>query len=284
MKNTAILLISCPDRKGIVATVSGFLYQHGANILHADEHQDSESKQFFQRIEWDLADFDMTIDKFKLRFSPIASKFQMTWKIALSAYKTKVAIFVSREDHCLSDLLYRHKNGELNCNIILVVGNHPDGRRVSNFYGIPFFEIKVDEENKKEAENQEIKILKKNKTDLLVLARYMQILSPNFIRGFANPIINIHHSFLPAFMGARPYHQAHERGVKIIGATSHYVIEELDKGPIIEQDIIRISHRDSIGDLIQKGRDLERIVLSRAVKWHVENRILTYANKTVIFD
>lgn len=284
MKNTAILLINCSDRKGIVATVADFLYKHGANILHADQHQDSDINLFFQRVEWDLADFNLTADQFHKYFTPIAKKFQMQWKLAFSQDRPKLAIFVSKEDHCLTDLLYRHQNGELNCDIPLVISNHSIAKKITEFYNIPFCEIPVDKDNRKEAEQSFIALLKKNNIDLMVLARYMQILSADFIKHYPLGIINIHHSFLPAFIGARPYHQAYARGVKIIGATSHYVTSGLDNGPIIEQDIIRISHRDSVNDLIQKGRDLERIVLSRAVRWHLENRILVYANKTVVFD
>lgn len=284
MKNTAILLINCPDRKGIVATVADFLYKHGANILHADQHQDSDLNLFFQRVEWDLADFDLIADQFHEYFATIANKFKMQWRLAFSQGRPKVAIFVSSEDHCLSDLLYRHQSGELSCDIKLVISNHQTARKITEFYKIPFHEISVDKNNKKETELSAINLLNEKTIDLVVLARYMQILSADFIKHYPFRIINIHHSFLPAFIGAKPYHQAYTRGVKIIGATSHYVTAGLDSGPIIEQDVIRISHRDSVGDMIQKGRDLEKLVLSRAVKWHLENRILVYANKTVVFD
>lgn len=284
MKNTAVLLINCPDRKGIVASVADFLYKHNANILHADEHQDSQDNLFFLRTEWDLKDFTLNKEKFFTKFSPVAGKFQMNWKLIFNDQKPKIAILLSREDHCLADLLYRHKSGGLHCDIKLIISNHPDAGPLSNFYNIPFFEIPVNTDNKSKSERLILDLLEKNDVDLAVLARYMRILSPGFLEKFSNPIINIHHSFLPAFVGAHPYHQAYKRGVKIIGATAHYVTTELDQGPIIEQDVQRISHRDSIDDLIQKGKDLEKIVLSRAVKLHIENRILTYGNKTVVFD
>lgn len=284
MKNIATLLINCPDRKGIVASVANFLYKHNANILHADEHQDNEKHMFFLRTEWDLSEFNLTKEKFRTLFSPIANEFQMEWKVAYSSEKLKVAIFVSKEEHCFADLLYRYKNNELNCNIPLIISNHPNSKALADFYGIPFYEIEVKKENKTDGEQKILALLKEKSVDLVILARYMQILSVGFIRKFANPIINIHHSFLPAFIGGRPYHQAYERGVKIIGATAHYVTADLDQGPIIEQDILRVSHRDSVEDLVQKGKDIEKIVLSRAIKRHIENRVLIYGNKTVVFD
>lgn len=283
-KNTAILLISCPDRKGLVAGIADFLYRHNANILHADQHQDSELGLFLMRVEWDLHDFDLEIGQFEQHFAPIAEKFQMQWRLAQSASRPRVAIFVSRYDHCLVDLLYRHQAGELHCDIPLIIGNHDDTRWIADSYGIPFQHIPVHKDSKAEAEKDQLALLRHHHIDLIVLARYMQVLSADFIRHYPNRIINIHHSFLPAFLGAKPYHRAFERGVKLIGATSHYVTEVLDDGPIIEQDVARISHRDAIDDLIQKGRDLEKMVLSRGVRWHIENRILLYANKTVIFD
>src|SRR6266571_5285221 len=238
---TAIALIDCPDRKGIVAVVSDFLLRHNANILHADQHQDADLGLFLTRIEWDLSGFDLDAKGFARKFAPIARRFEMHWRLEFSAVRPRLAIFVSHYDHCLADLLYRRESGELHCEI-------PHG------------------------------------ISLVVLARYMQILSPQFVRRYPQRIINVHHSFLPAFSGARPYHRAFERGVKLIGATSHYVTEKLDEGPIIEQDVVRISHRDQLQDLIQKGRDIEKAVLSRAVRWHIEHRILVYAKKTVVFD
>ena len=236
------------------------------------------------RLEWDLAGFDLNEAEFELQFATIASRFNMQWQLKLSKYKTRMAIMVSQYDHCLADLLHRYKSGELNCEIPLIISNHLDTQKLAEFYGVDFHHIVVTKDNKAGAEMAQFKLFDEYKIDLIVLARYMQILSPEFVLRYPQRIINIHHSFLPAFIGARPYHRAFERGVKLIGATSHYVTEILDEGPIIEQDIDRISHRDQVEDLIQKGRDLERIVLSRAVRWHIENRILLYSNKTVIFD
>lgn len=284
MKNTATLLITCPDNKGIVATIADFLYQHNANILHADQHQDAENNLFLMRVEWDIANFNLAETAFKQAFEPIAGKFNMQWQLKLSQHKTRVAIMVSQYDHCLADLLHRHKSGELACEIPLIISNHRDTEALVKFYGIDFHYVEVNKDNKPAAEVAQFKLFADYNIDLIVLARYMQILSPDFVARYPQKIINIHHSFLPAFIGARPYHRAFERGVKLIGATSHYVTEILDEGPIIEQDIDRISHRDQVEDLIQKGRDLERVVLSKAVRWHIENRILLYANKTVIFD
>lgn len=284
MKNTATLLVNCPDRKGLVAAIADFLYRHNANILHADQHQDAENDLFLMRVEWDLNGFGITPEDFAAHFAPVAERFQMQWQLKLSCVRPRLAIMVSHYDHCLVDLLYRHQSGELACDIALIISNHRTTERLAAFYGIPFHHIEVGKENKAEAEAHQFALFGQYQVDLIVLARYMQILSPEFVRRYPQRIINIHHSFLPAFIGARPYHRAFERGVKLIGATSHYVTEVLDEGPIIEQDIMRVSHRDQIDDLIQKGRDLEKVVLSRAVRWHVENRILLYANKTVIFD
>ena len=284
MKNTATLLITCPDARGIVAAVADFLYQHNANILHADQHQDAENNLFLMRVEWDIANFNLSETDFNQAFASIATKFNMVWQLKLSQHKTRVAIIVSQYDHCLADLLHRHKSGELACEIPLVISNHKDTEELVQFYGIDFHYLPVTKETKSAVEAAQFKLFRDFNIDLIVLARYMQILSADFVQRFPQRIINIHHSFLPAFIGAKPYHRAFERGVKLIGATSHYVTEVLDEGPIIEQDIDRISHRDQVEDLIQKGRDLERIVLSKAVRWHIENRILLYANKTVIFD
>jgi formyltetrahydrofolate deformylase len=284
MKKTATLLITCPDTKGIVAAIADFLYQHNANILHADQHQDAENNLFLMRVEWDIANFNLEEAAFSAAFSPIASKFSMQWQLKLSQHKTRVVIMVSQYDHCLADLLHRHKSGELECEIPLVVSNHKDTEALVKFYGIDFHYLPMTKETKAEVEAAEFVLFEQYNIDLIVLARYMQILSPTFVQRYPQRIINIHHSFLPAFIGAKPYHRAFERGVKLIGATGHYVTEVLDEGPIIEQDIDRISHRDQVEDLIQKGRDLERVVLSKAVRWHIENRILLYANKTVIFD
>lgn len=283
-KNTATLLITCPDSKGIVAAIADFLYQHDANILHADQHQDAENNLFLMRVEWDLAGFSLNPENFETYFAPIAQRFSMEWQLKLSQKPLRVAIMVSQYDHCLADLLHRHKNGELACDIPLIISNHRDTEALAKFYEVDFHYIEVTKENKAASEAKQFALFEQYDIELIVLARYMQILSPDFVARYPKQIINIHHSFLPAFIGARPYHRAFERGVKLIGATSHYVTEVLDEGPIIEQDIDRISHRDQVEDLIQKGRDLERIVLSKAVRWHIDNRILLYANKTVIFD
>ncbi|HUJ12073.1 MAG TPA: formyltetrahydrofolate deformylase [Verrucomicrobiae bacterium] len=284
MKNTAILLVDCPDRKGIVAAISDFLFRHNANILHADQHQDANLRLFLTRVEWDLSEFKLQPVEFKKEFASVAKRFEMRWRLELSATRPRVAIFVSAYDHCLADLLYRHESGELNCEIPLIVSNHREAERLAKFHKIPFHFLPVTENRKPETERAQLKLLKGVSIDLVVLARYMQILSPDFVAQYPQRIINVHHSFLPAFSGARPYHRAFERGVKLIGATSHYVTETLDEGPIIEQDVVRISHRDQLEDLVQKGRDLEKVVLSRAVRWHIEHRILVYEKKTVIFD
>jgi formyltetrahydrofolate deformylase len=285
VKNTAILLVSCPDQKGLNAAIHDFIYRGNGNTLHADEHQDAERNLFLMRVEWDLAGFRLDMREFAKDFQPIADRLGMQWRVALSSHRPKIAIFVSRYDHCLVDLLYRQRSGELACEIPLLISNHADVQRWADFYGIPLHVIAVTKENKSQAERQQLELLRPHGIDLIVLARYMQVLSSDFIRQYPpHHIINIHHSFLPAFVGGKPHQQAFDRGVKLIGATSHYVTEVLDDGPIIEQDVVRISHRDTTEDLIQKGRDLEKVVLSRAVRWHIENRILLYGNKTVIFD
>ena len=283
MKNSAILLITCPDRKGEVATIADFIYRHNGNILHADEHGDEESGLFLMRVEFDPKDFDINLVDFSHHFSPIAETFGMKWRLAQSTYRPRMIIFVSKYDHCLVDLLYRHKSGELACDIPLIISNHADNQQIADFFGIPYCIISITKDNKADAEQRMHAVIEEHKPDFMVLARYMQILSNEFVNRYPQRIVNIHHSFLPAFVGARPYHQAFERGVKLIGATSHYVTEVLDDGPIIEQDVVRVSHRDTVEDLIRKGRDLEKVVLSRAVRAHVENRVLVYGNKTVIF-
>ena len=293
MKPSAILLISCPDQKGEVATIADFVYRHGGNILHADEHADEESGLFLMRVEFDPKDFDIDLSQFNSTqpsftdfaryFDPIAAQFQMQWRLALSSHRPRMIILVSKYDHCLVDLLYRHRSGELNCDIPLIISNHPDNQAIADFYKIPYAVVAVSKDNKRAAEATIESLIAAHKPDFMVLARYMQILSNDFVNRYPQRIINIHHSFLPAFVGARPYHQAFERGVKLIGATSHYITEVLDDGPIIEQDVVRVSHRDTVEDLIRKGRDLEKVVLSRAVRWHVENRVLVYGNKTVVF-
>jgi len=303
MKDTAVLLIDCPDRKGLIARVAGLLYDRGANILHADQHQDHELGLFFMRVEWALNSgvqesagteesagataeawdrFDL--DGFKAAFAPLASELEMRWSLVVTARRPRVALFCSHYLHCMADLLHRWKSGELDCEIPLIVSNHRAVEPLADFYGIPFAHIPVTAATRTEAETRQIELLAHHQVELVVLARYMQILSPRFVARYPASIINVHHSFLPAFTGARPYHAAHARGVKLIGATSHYVTEVLDDGPIIEQDVARISHRDQVEDLVARGRDLERMVLSRAVRWHLERRILCYGNKTVVFD
>jgi formyltetrahydrofolate deformylase len=281
---TAILLIDCPDRKGIVVTIVNFLVNtYDINILNADQHQDVELGLFFMRVEFatDAPNFDEP--SFRAAFDPIASEFRMNWRIEFADVPQNVALFVSQYLHCVADLLLRHQAGEFRCNLALIVSNHQDARPLAEFHGIPFHSMPVTPSAKPEVEAAQLALLAENKIDLIILARYMQVLSPNFVDAYPRRIINVHHSFLPAFTGARPYHAAFARGVKLIGATSHYVTETLDEGPIIEQDVARISQNDQLPSLIQKGRDLERMVLSRAVQWHLDHRILSYANKTVIF-
>lgn len=284
MRTTAILLLTCPDRKGLVATLSDFVFRHNGNILHTDEHTDAELNLFLLRLEWAVEGFDIPLEEFGKHFGPIAERFHAEWRLATSNYRPRMAIFVSKYDHCLVDLLYRHLNGELKCEIPLIVSNHPDCKKHADFYGVPYVEVPITRENKAEAEQRQFALLSEHRIDFIVLARYMQVLSTEFVQRYRNRVINIHHSFLPAFVGAKPYHQAFERGVKLIGATCHYVTEVLDDGPIIEQDVVRISHRDTQEDLIEKGRDIEKFVLSRGVRWHVENRVLLYGNKTVVFS
>lgn len=266
MKKSAVLLLSCPDRKGIVASIAGFISQHGGNILHAHEHSDRDSGTFLMRVEFDPEEFDIRLEAFAEHFSPIATAFEMRWKLAESDRRPRMVILVSKYDHCLVDLLYRQRSGELACDIPCIISNHPDNQPIAEFYQIPYFHVPVEGERKSVAEQKIHALLEMQKADFVVLARYMQILSPDFVKAYEQRIINIHHSFLPAFVGAKPYQQAFVRGVKLIGATSHYVTEVLDDGPIIEQDVVRVSHRDSVDDLIQKGRDLEKAVLSRAVR------------------
>lgn len=283
-KHSATLLISCPDSQGLVAAIANFLLTYNANILHADQHQDSVEGLFLMRVQWDLQGFALPMDSFAAAFAPIAAKYNMQWEVSLSVRKPRMAIFVSKYEHCLVDLLHRWSIGELDCDIPLIISNHEDCRRLAEYHGIPYHVISVNKDNKEQAEAEQWALLEAAEVDLIVLARYMQVLSHKFVERYPHRVINIHHSFLPAFDGAKPYHRAFARGVKLIGATSHYVTEVLDDGPIIEQEVTRISHRDDVEDLIQKGRDLERVVLSRAVRWHLENRILAYNNKTVIFD
>jgi len=281
---SAIILISCPDQRGITATVSDFIYQHHGNILHADQHIDDQSNTFFMRIEWDLDGFDLENGSINDSFQNIAQRFSMNWEIYFSNQKIRATLFVSRHLHCLYDLLYRHRYGKLSCEIPVVFSNHQDAREIVEIFGIDFVELPMTPHNKMEQEIKQLAILKENKIDLIILARYHQILSADFVNHYPNRIINIHHSFLPAFPGKSPYAKAYQRGVKVIGATSHYVTEGLDEGPIIEQDTVRVSHRDLLEDLKRKGEDLERMVLNRAVRWHLERKLLCYNNKTVVFD
>ncbi len=281
---TAILLVSCPDRKGLVKEISSFIADNGGNIVHFDQHIDSRREIFFARVEWDIEGFKIPRDEIEERFATIARAFSMNFSLHFSSQVQRVAIFVSRQGHCFYDIMHRFRSGELNGKAELVISNHRDMEEVARFFGVPYYYIPKSRENKKEAEEKELTLLEEYRIDTIVLARYMQILSGDFVARFPNRIINIHHSFLPAFPGAKPYHRAYEKGVKIIGATSHYVTELLDEGPIIEQDIIRVSHRDSLEDFIRKGKDIERIVLARAVKWHLEHKVLVYEGRTVVFD
>ncbi|MEM7816685.1 MAG: formyltetrahydrofolate deformylase [Candidatus Aenigmatarchaeota archaeon] len=282
--DNAILLISCPDQKGITATVSNFIYKNNGNIEHADQHIDQQTNTFFMRIEWSLKDFKIPKKDIAEEFSLVAKKFKMSWNLYFKKDIPNIAIFVSKKLHCLYDLILRYKEAQIRGKILLVVSNYSLAKKVCQDFNINFFEFPIDGNNREEQEEKQLSLLKTKKIELVILARYNRILTSNFIKEFPNRIINIHHSFLPAFKGKAPYEQAYSRGVKIIGATSHYVVEELDAGPIIEQDTMRVSHRDSLEEIKRKGQDLEKIVLSRAVKWHLERKILVYNNKTVIFD
>jgi len=281
--STAILLLSCPDRKGLVSEISYFVSNNGGNITDLDEHVNQEEKTFFIRIAWDLKDFKIPVDKLNEAFTPLAEKFDAEWEINFSNIKPRLAVFVSKYDHCLQEVLWRHKIGEFRTDITAVISNHPDLENLAEHYSVPFYHFPITKENKAVQEQKEIELLHELKVDAVILARYMQILSTKFVAEFPNRIINIHHSFLPAFIGGNPYKQAYERGVKIIGATSHFVTENLDEGPIIVQDIIPISHRDSTKDLVRKGRDLERLVLAKAIHYYLEHRVLVHRGKTIIF-
>lgn len=284
MENTATLLISCPDRKGLVKEISTFIADNGGNIVSFDQHIDEQTKTFLARVEWDLKDFQIPKERIRDEFLKVAQKFSMDFQLSFSDEIKKVAIFVSKQLHCFWDIMQRFYSGELKGEVKLVISNHEEGRKIAEFFKVPYYYIPKTKENKKEAEREELKLLKNYGIDLIILARYMQILSSEFVKAYRNKIINIHHSFLPAFPGARPYERAFKKGVKIIGATAHYVTEELDEGPIIEQDVVRVNHKDNLQDFIRKGKDLEKIVLARAVKWHLEDKILTYNGKTVIFE
>jgi len=282
--NTAILLISCPDQKGITAAITNFIYKNNGNIEHADQHIDSQTNTFFMRIEWSLENFAVLKHLIAQEFIPLAEKFQMNQSLYFSDEAPKVAIFASETTHCLYDLLLKYKQNYFNCQIPLIISNHPEIGRIAKSFKIKFFKFVKTPQNKADIERKEIALLKKENVETIILARYGQIFTKQFVEQFPNRIINIHHSFLPAFVGASPYSQAYKRGVKIIGATSHYVTEELDAGPIIEQDTVRVSHRECLEDLKREGQELEKMVLSRAVRWHLQRKILVYNNKTVVFD
>lgn len=283
--STAKLLLHCPDKPGILADVTSFITVNKGNIVYLDQYVDHVENIFFMRIEWELKDFFIPKDKINEYFDTLyAQKYEMSFRLYFSDEKPKMAIFVSKMSHCLFDMLARYNAGEWDVEIPLIISNHIDLKPVAERFGIPFYHFPITKETKAEQEQKEMELLAKNKVNFIVLARYMQVISEQMIESYPNRIINIHHSFLPAFIGAKPYHAAFERGVKIIGATSHYVTTELDAGPIIEQDVVRITHKDTVSDLVNKGKDLEKIVLSRAVQKHIERKVLAYKNKTVIFS
>jgi len=283
-KLTALLLLSCPDNVGLVSRISHFIFERGGNILDLDEHVEQDDKRFSLRIAWDMKNFSSPPSELDDAFTPLAREFRARWNISFLEKRQRVAIFVSRHDHCLQEILWRHSIGEYGIDIPLIISNHPDLKPLAEHYSIPFHVFPIDADNKQQQETEELNLLREHSIDTVVLARYMQILSPQFIQAYPDKIINIHHSFLPAFIGGDPYKQAHLRGVKIIGATSHYVTEELDTGPIIEQDVIQITHRDTVRDLKRKGRDLERLVLARALQYHTEYRVLVCGQKTIVFQ
>ena len=284
-ENTAVLLIHCPDKPGILAVATEFINQHKGNILYLDQYVNREEKVFFMRVEWDLSTFQIPKDKIEEYFETlIAVRFNMDFRLYFADTKTRMDIFVSKMSHCLYDLLARYSADEWCVDIPLIISNHPDMETVAKRFGIEYYYFPITKENKVEQETKQLELLKKYEITFCVLARYMQVLSADFINHYPNKIINIHHSFLPAFAGAKPYHAAHERGVKVIGATSHYVTSELDAGPIIAQDVVHISHKDTVDELIKKGRDLEKIVLSHAVEKHIERKILAYKNRTIVFQ
>ncbi|MDZ8104325.1 MAG: formyltetrahydrofolate deformylase [Nostoc sp. DedQUE12a] len=280
---TATLLISCPDRRGLVAKFANFIYSNGGNIIHADQHTDFAAGLFLTRIEWQLDGFNLPREFIAPAFNAIAQPLDAKWELHFSDTVPRIAIWVSRQDHCLFDLIWRQRAKEFIAEIPLIISNHSSLKVVADQFGIDYKHIPITKENKLEQEIQQLELLRQYKIDLVVLAKYMQIVSADFIKKFPQ-IINIHHSFLPAFIGANPYHRAFERGVKIIGATAHYATADLDAGPIIEQDVVRVSHRDEVEDLVRKGKDLERVVLARAVRSHLQNRVLVYGNRTVVFE
>lgn len=278
------LLVSCPDRRGLVAALAQVLAGHGANILDANQHTDPVAKQFFQRIRFDASELLTDKGTLERAIQEVSTRFSMRLRFVWNDKPKRVAILVSKYEHCLVDLMLRHRSGELQCEIAVVISNHPDLQSLVEQFGIEFHCISIAQDDRAAVDIRMLELLAEREADLVVLARYMQILSPPFIEQYEHRIINIHHSFLPAFVGGKPYHQAHERGVKIIGVTAHYATESLDEGPIIEQDVVRCSHRDQVSDLIRKGKDLEKVVLARAVRWHLDDRVLVYGNKTVVFD
>lgn len=280
---TATLLIVCPDRRGLVATFANFIYKHNGNIIHANQHTDFAAGLFLTRIEWQLEGFDLSRSEIASAFRAIAQPLQAKWELHFSDTIRRIAIWVSRQDHCLLDLIWRQQSKEFLAQIPLIISNYPNLKHIAEQYGADFQHIPISKDHKFEQEAKQLDLLKHYNIDLIILAKYMQILSADFIAKFPN-IINIHHSFLPAFVGANPYQRAYDRGVKIIGATAHYITSDLDAGPIIEQDVERVSHRDEVSDLVRKGKDLERIVLARAVRSHLRNRVLVYGNKTVVFE
>jgi formyltetrahydrofolate deformylase len=283
-KDSIVLLIHCKDRKGIVARVSGFIHDFGGNILDSDHHTDEETMEFLMRMEFSTEGLQIQPDQIPAAFAPIAKVFEMRYEVHLSSRRTRVGMLVSKQDHCLADLLQRHRRDELHIDIPLIISNHDSCASWAELFKIPFVVCPVTKETKPQQERQVMALLREQRVELVVMARYMQILSAEFLSQVGCPVINIHHSFLPAFIGANPYRQAYERGVKIIGATAHYATQDLDEGPIIEQDVIRVGHRDTVEDLVRKGRDLEEIVLARAVRRHIERRVLVYGRKTVVFD
>jgi len=278
------LVLACPDRVGIVAMVSNFISSHGGSISDANQHSDSTTGWFFMRVEISAATLPFSLEELKSAFAPIAQSFNMDWDITDSGQPKRVILMASREAHCLADLLYRYHEGELDCEIPCVISNHDDLRSMVEWHNIPFYHVPVDKENKQPHFEEVSRLIREHSAETVVLARYMQILPSDICAEYAHRIINIHHSFLPSFAGAKPYHQAHERGVKLIGATCHYVTEELDAGPIIDQDVVRISHRDLPEDMVRLGRDVEKTVLSRGLRWHLEDKILVQGNKTVVFN
>lgn len=280
----AVLLLSCADSKGLVARISDFIFRFDGNIVHADQYTAKAEKLFFMRVEWELNGFALDRDDIPVAFAPLAKQYQMKWDLHFTDYVPRAAIFVSRHLHCLHDLILRRDMGELAADIKAVISNHEGARDLAEQYGMQYFYFPVTGKNKKQQEKKELRLLRDLHIDLVVLARYMQILSGNFLKYYPSRIINIHHSFLPAFAGRNPYQQAHDRGVKIIGATGHYVTAQLDEGPIIAQDVVKISHRDTVTDIQRKSKDLERIVLARALRLHLENRILVYGSKTIVFE